>query len=117
MRRYDQVLNSLGSPDGGRLKDFFDIEADPNDVDRILAKTISHFQDQQEEKPVLSNSVSNYKVSGWDEIRIIKYIQNKLPEGTKKSSLELFSKIKMFSQGIQLPAIWEDEWGNIWTKE
>lgn len=119
--KFENVYRNQYKPDGGRLQEFFDIDSDnPTDMQRALEKTISTFQDKHTSPtaPAMNNMKCNYAVSGWDEVRITKYIQNKAEQGTKKTAEELFAKIKMFSnQEAQLPAIYEDEWGNIWTKE
>lgn len=118
MKPYDQLVREQTQTGEGRLAEFFDIDTDdPKEIERELGKAISHYEGRANKPfPVSPTKFdAEYQVSGYDEFRGKNYQQLKLEIGIKKSAKDLFVKFKMMEH-IQLPAIYEDEYGNIWTK-
>ena len=117
MKRYEDLLRKEKIGDN-KLADLFDIQTeDKTTMDRELDKTISFYQDKNIKPMPVSPTKweGEYIVSGYDEFRSKTYPQNKIEIGVKKPSKELLGDFKIMDS-VQLPGIYEDPYGNIWTK-
>jgi uncharacterized protein with von Willebrand factor type A (vWA) domain len=116
-KTFEQLLHQENIGEN-RLADFFDIQTDDRkEIARELDKTVNFYQDKQI-KPLPVSPYKwdgEYEVSGYDEFRSKNNVQSKIELGTKKPAKELLGSFKLMDN-IQLPAIYEDPFGNIWTK-